>query len=330
MNCKCIVCSADATEQIVQNYFATLYCCPRCGKYIVESNAISLFDDCEQGPKMRASLFLYFIHNQNNGNRDKPIPHIFSENWEEGIEGNYKFISTKTILNLFPDTINEQIDMTLLNISYLIKCIGGEFTDDVDKRKELYPLFFIDIDYSSVLARQQFEEKLNIFLENGLLKISDKLIPNKKKYTLTARAWQRVQDMQRNLNMVPQVFIAMWFDDSMKIARQKIVSAIEDCGYFPVVIDEKEYNSFIVPEILYEIEKSKFIVADFTGNRGGVYFEAGYARGLNKEVIMTCREGCFDPHFDTKQINHIIWDNEEILYKRLVKRITATVGNNKK
>ncbi len=34
----------------------------------------------------------------------------------------------------------------------------------------------------------------------------------------------------------------------------------------------------------------RFMIADFTGHRGGVYFEAGFAHGLGIPVIWTCRE----------------------------------------
>ena len=96
----------------------------------------------------------------------------------------------------------------------------------------------------------------------------------------------------------------MWFDSdgSMNIVRDSIKRAIEDAGYLPVIIDEKEHNNQIVPEIFYEIKNSKFIVADLCGHRNGVYYEAGYAKGLGKEVILTCRQSDFDKkHFDVAQ-----------------------------
>ena len=40
---------------------------------------------------------------------------------------------------------------------------------------------------------------------------------------------------------------------------------------------EEEHNNQIVPEIFYEIRQSNYIIADLTGHRNGVYYEAGYA-----------------------------------------------------
>jgi len=118
-------------------------------------------------------------------------------------------------------------------------------------------------------------------------------------------------------------FIAMWFDNSMTIAREKISKAIKDCGFNPMLIDQKEHNNQIVPEIFQEIKECSFVIADLTGQRGGVYYEAGYAEALGKMVILTCKESQ-KTHFDVAQKNTIFWDTEEDLYKRLLARIKAT------
>ncbi len=78
--------------------------------------------------------------------------------------------------------------------------------------------------------------------------------------------------------------------------------------------------------IIAEIRKSLFMVADFTENRGGVYFEAGYAQGLGIPVIWTCRHDHKDRlHFDTRQYNHILWTDEIDLFEQLRRRIEATI-----
>ena len=325
-NCECPV-GIPAVEQPVTHRFATTYRCERCGKYIIEDDTTFLFSDTAPGPKLKASLFWYLRIKENSGLKNKPIPLVFSSDWEEGVSGNYQFISTKYLLSIFPKNINEQINMILTNIASIIDFIGGEITVDLGEGKESFSIFIIDIDYTSYNAQKQLNEKINIFVDTELLKQTAVLGNNKVAYTLTPKAWNIVQNMQSKMNIPPQAFIAMWFDSSMTKARNVIRQAITDCGYLPVVIDEKEYNSFIVPEILYEIENSSFIIADFTGDRGGVYYEAGYAKGLRKEVIMTCKDGAFDPHFDTKQINHIVWRTENELYERLKKRINATIGS---
>jgi hypothetical protein len=70
-------------------------------------------------------------------------------------------------------------------------------------------------------------------------------------------------------------------------------------------------------------------VADFTGERGGVYFEAGFALGLGRQVIWTVREDVLDKvHFDNRQYNFIVWKSSGLdkFAERLGLRIEATVG----
>jgi hypothetical protein len=72
-------------------------------------------------------------------------------------------------------------------------------------------------------------------------------------------------------------------------------------------------------------------VADFTCEpgkvRGGVYFEAGFAMGLNIPIIWTCKStSTSDLHFDTRQYPHIEWKDSAHLYEQLKARIGAVIG----
>ena len=56
---------------------------------------------------------------------------------------------------------------------------------------------------------------------------------------------------------------------------------------------------------------------------------AGFAYGLDKPMIHTCREDRIDfVHFDNRQFNHIVWTDNALddLHKRLTERIVAAIG----
>jgi nucleoside 2-deoxyribosyltransferase len=92
-------------------------------------------------------------------------------------------------------------------------------------------------------------------------------------------------------------------------------------------VDKKEHANKIDDEIIAEIRRSAFLVADFTGHRGGVYFEAGFAMGLGLPVIWMCRrDDVKNLHFDIRQYNCIDWSDPEELAVRLQQRIEATLG----
>ena len=143
--------------------------------------------------------------------------------------------------------------------------------------------------------------------------------------------YNRIAEAESNVDSA-QAFVAMWFDPQMDEAYDKgIKPGIEDAGYKPLVINRKLDVYKIDDEIIAEIRKSRFIVADFTqgddGARGGVYFEAGFALGLDLRVIYTCRRDMVDKlAFDTRQYNHILWDTPEDLRIDLKNHIEAWIG----
>ena len=76
-------------------------------------------------------------------------------------------------------------------------------------------------------------------------------------------------------------------------------------------------------KVLYDSEKYEEAIA-----RGGVYYEAGFAKGLGREVVWTVKKELIDKnlvHFDTRQFNHIAWETTEDLRKKLSQRIVATL-----
>jgi hypothetical protein len=56
--------------------------------------------------------------------------------------------------------------------------------------------------------------------------------------------------------------------------------------------------------------------------RGSVYFEAGFAHGLNIPIIWTCKDTSLDDlQFDIRQYPHMPWKDSNDLYRQLKARI---------
>ncbi len=133
-----------------------------------------------------------------------------------------------------------------------------------------------------------------------------------------------------------QAFVAMWFDPSMKEIYEKgIEPAVREARYNAYRVDRDEYIGRVDDKIIAEIRRSRFLIADFThgekGVRGGVYYEAGFAEGLNLPVIPMCKKEKVDGdptylHFDTSHLNHILWTDEDDLRDQLQNRILRVIG----
>lgn len=155
---------------------------------------------------------------------------------------------------------------------------------------------------------------------------------NKYEYGISAKGLLHLEGRRESVSSVG--FCAMWFsEDVLPLWKQAIEPAIRDAGYEPIRIDSKQHNGKIDDEIMASIRSARFVVSDFTGNRGGVYYEAGFAHGLGLPVIFMCRENDLkDIHFDVRQYNCILWTPEKLeeAQSQLKNRILATLGQGPK
>lgn len=219
----------------------------------------------------------------------------------------------------YPQTVSEIIDRVMLNFSHSYPSYGERFELPHDKIRLCYPP-----KYSYEIA----EGVLKMLSEMGYLSYG-----GHGDYSISAEGWRKIESLQKQQNEVMQGFVAMQFGAETVVIREGFRQAIAAAGYSMRAIDEKEHNNQIVPEIFYEIGRSKFVVVDVTYPNYGAYYEAGYAYGLGKEVIVCCSKEAFDnkdgkyerPHFDISQKSMVIWDDIDDLKKKLKRRIEATV-----
>lgn len=145
---------------------------------------------------------------------------------------------------------------------------------------------------------------------------------------LTPEGWIHLDEQRRVSAGSSQGFVAMCFDDSLGEAYARgFDPAIRRAGYDPLRMDRLEHLGRIDDRIMVEIRRSRFLVADLTGHRGGVYYEAGFAMGLGLPVVWSCRDDeSEDLHFDIRQYNCIFWDTPETLHDKLTHRILSVLG----
>lgn len=152
--------------------------------------------------------------------------------------------------------------------------------------------------------------------------------------SIKPKGWEYLENLSKKRKNGDNAFVAMWFDKSLnEVFKKQFEKALTNCGYVPPFrIDQHDHSGKIDDEIIACINKASLVIVDLTcaihprpeflkgtGNiieaRGGVYFEAGYAKGLDIPVIWTCRKDSAEHvHFDTRQYNQIIWHQEKNSY----------------
>ncbi len=216
----------------------------------------------------------------------------------------------------YPKTFSEKVDRVLLNLSRRNSQYGAEFSGG----EELARAFFDETAYTN-------EKYLG--MTKMLVGLEYLAYGRSPLVTITAKGWRRIDELIRNQSNSRNCFVAMAYGEQTESIREAIREGADRAGYKALLMDEKEHNNQIVPEMLHDIENSRFVIMDVSFPNYGAYYEVGYAQGQGKQVIITCREKNKRrkrPHFDIQQQPIIYWNDEEDLVERLKKRIRATIG----
>lgn len=136
---------------------------------------------------------------------------------------------------------------------------------------------------------------------------------------LTLRGWGRFEELQRGRASGRNAFMAMQFGDCEfdRIVEEHFKPAVDSAGFDLKRLDDGQPAGLIDDRLRVEIRQSRFLIADLTHENRGAYWEAGYAEGLGKPVIYTCRKDVFDDktkgtHFDTNHHLTVVWEADKL------------------
>ena len=287
---------------------------PRAGGGYAIANTFQTWAFDDMNAEEKARLTTWLIDQRNQGD-ERPLI----------AEGVIDYVKSKGALQ-----VHERADRLLRFIADQATIVGTTF----DIRKDLGAVYA----WSESIRREEIGYLVDYLVKMEwvdsiprvtTVRCGDYQIPALLRVTVGGRG--RISELKSNVDS-SQVFVAIWFSEEMTVCFDKgIRPAVEAAGFRAMRIDQKEHINKIDDEIIAEIRRSRFLVADFTqgsdGARGGVYYEAGFAQGLGLPVIFTCREDSVQTlHFDTNHYNHIVWNTPEELCANLKNRILAVIG----
>ena len=286
MAISCLFCNKDVTNDGGAGFRAshTLYMCKRCGHIWLTQEAAEDFESEGYSPDDRAAISITLRSNWvREGRRSRTDSKLTSADLKH-IVSQFRHL----------DPI-EKMDYALISLEKSSKYVGDKITVSAG---DDYPLYYCK-EPAEVIAI------LNLLFKEGFTFASDSINPHNNS-SITAKGYQRLREIKKPNLASRLCFVAVWFTPEMNDVFDKAIKpAIEfvEPGetiprYQAVKIDNVEHVNDINDEIIAQIRRSRFMVCDLSGYRGGVYFEAGFAHGLGLEVIYTCRKD---------------WTKEEIL-----------------
>jgi len=302
---KCPICGRADAEilfklEITNPDNSKTYCnCPRCFEFVIVNNRSDLARNPEES-KLKPYLAFYLRRHQSGVQ-----PQITISNWKE------LALAEKAV------TVPQKLERLLQLIADRTE-VPGEAVH-IDREIDA-PLF-------NALSANEVNYLLKSLQDSQFVDLSADIAAKMK-----VKGWQQLMPSPGSGGIPGTCFVAMSFDPALNsVFDEAIYPAAKDCGFEANRIDKKPTNGDINDHILAEIKKSQFVIADFTRHSPGVYFEAGFARGLGREVIWCCQETDFKgrSHFDVNHYGHILWSNNADLKRQLTERILVTIPNAK-
>lgn len=300
----CPICQLNRVYIVVSDLGERLSIkCQRCGSFTITTTAAAMTEKRELDPKLSAWIRERFESGAN-------VPEIDSNTLKEmeAALPNYR-VSEKQLLLL--RAIERRTKFPGQNIVVI---------DNFD-----YPLTWASGIY-------EFRYLLDALIERGFVQKASE--PDYRdghlgdKIQITAAGWTFLEEHARPAVISDQVFVAMSFAPELRSAWESgIRPALVKAQFRPYRVDAVPNIDRIDMRIITEIKNSKFLVADVTQQRPGVYFEAGYAQGLGLPVFWCVRsDDLKNVHFDTRQYNHIVWEHEQQLADQLYFYVSAIIG----
>lgn len=311
---KCPICgSASNTEAWIDGGppLGSVWQCQRCGTYRLSNFAKMVLDasTVEFGKKLSQRQ----IANLSGWLRENQVATLTKDNFDE-------------LLRLPTPSVAERAEKLLIHFGRTFPTPNQTVTTSVPNA--VLPCDLLGVSWSADSAECSFlifDYLLNttkMLMHLGAHNLSLKISP---------QGWAFLDDLRKTNKGSKMAFVAMNFDKEFNtFYEQGIEPAIRDAGYEPKRVDQHDHVNRIDDEIVALINRSRFIVADFTGQKAGVYFEAGYALGLGLKVIWSCREDEIKEkllHFDTAHFNMLGWTADTLPdYRvRLKNRIEAVI-----
>jgi hypothetical protein len=122
--------------------------------------------------------------------------------------------------------------------------------------------------------------------DSGATQIRAKLSPS---------GWRRYADLTTSGTYSREAFTAMTFGDVEldAVFKDHFVPAVDRAGFRLRRNIDAQPAGLIDDLMRVQIRTSRFVIADLTHHNRGAYWEGGFAEGLSKPVIYTCRADVF-------------------------------------
>ena len=300
---NCIICGTPGTSRTA-TLQAARYDCPRCGSFILASDAELALESAIAQVPLRASLMSHALRRTPTTGTMHPIKQgELSAFWSAARLPTPLEQADRLILFIGDNqpTPDDWVEITPLALSALLGIAitsdkGWAWLNGQLKPKELYNL----------------KES-----QNGKIRLR-----------LSMEGWKKHGALKKERNESRTAFMAMKFGEPEldRAVAEYFKPAVKRAGFELRILTDQQPAGLIDDQLRAALLSTRFVVADLTHGSSGAYWEAGFAEGRGIPVIYTCERTAWNEkktHFDTNHMATIIWDESELV--RAADSLTAMI-----
>lgn len=246
---NCPICGNKSQEEST-NRDGYHILCPKCGEFFI-SRTLKINLEYESN-KVHNSKISSYICEQNK--LFDNVPELLTTNLD-------------TIINQREKTIKEKFDCFMKTISTLN---NGQINQNDFNHCYIYDDNELGIFYQKALDNKYINGTIHKHMQGSMLMYQG----------ICFDGLEYIESLAQTNENSKNVFAAFYFTTELQeIFDNDVKEIIEELGlnYIRVSSSTTDTNKTINDEIIGKIKSSKIVIADFTGQRNSVYFEAGLA-----------------------------------------------------
>lgn len=255
------------------------------------------------------------------------IQHILRENYRTYYNGIFKYLLDN---DENPDNVVEKV----LNSLQAVNTLYG--SEPKLKSNESIGILTAFLYYHVKDESAKFELFKNWILNNqifkveeisadSIIKIFDEIVSSEIKVFVAMPYWNGAASIVRDYNTI--------YENSVNKIREEYKLNI---SVYPIM-ENKGSTKDLIQDIINKIKNCKIFIADTTDNNPNVMYETGWARALNKEVLLFRKKGSVKPKSDYQNDSYYEYDDNaravslgELIYEHLTAVLKENFGLIKK
>lgn len=306
---NCLLCSSKSLTTRQDNSSRTIYNCVKCGIFVVSDLAVRAI-------RQNKNQVWAFLHSHYLAGNSETVL-VSYENAK--VEKDYLQMTVAEIVEFFPKTFNEQMQLSLINLTRISAYPGDEIKiEHLDVSAPSFYLKNVNFDALSFVIKAMARAELIEVSYYGASFFPCGV-------TVSPKGWDVSAELAggKGKGSIPSILLvynSAWAGGGVDTVRAAAQKAARDCG---AKVISKDLSAGLVGEneIATQVKASAYLVIDLSSADSEIFYAWGFARAIGKPILLTCSDE------KRENVEHIVNSGVGITFWKGTKQLPAEMYN---